>query len=316
MADTSVPATDRESAPPVTEATHPLDARRALGPSPTARFFRRLRGHRSIWIGGGILAVILFMAVFAPLLAPHDPYAQSLSNRLIPPIWMEGGSWEHPFGTDNLGRDYLSRIIYGARVSLMIGFFTAVISGIIGCALGVTAGYFGGRVDSVITFIVTTRLSMPIVLVALAVVALVGGSLVAVVAVLGCLLWDRYAVVMRSATMQTRALDYVAAAEAIGCSTSRIVLSEIMPNVLNNLIVVATFEMAHAILLEAALSFLGLGVQPPTPSWGLMIAEGKEFLLFDPWVITIPGIALTLLVLAVNMLGDGMRDVSAPENRS
>lgn len=305
----------------MTEVTAPvpgsaLDPARALSPSPAARFFRRARGHTSIIVGGGILLFIVLMAVFAPLLAPHDPYDQDLFNRLKPPFWMEGSNPAHPFGTDNLGRDYLSRVIYGAQISLLIGICAATLSGIIGSALGVTAGYFGGRVDTVITFIITTRLSMPIVLVALAVVALVGGSLEAVILVLGFLLWDRYAVVMRSATQQARSMDYVAAARAIGCPTWRIVLSEIMPNVINNLIVIATFEVAHAILLEAALSFLGLGVQPPAPSWGLMIAEGKEFLLFDPWVIAIPGIALSILVLAVNMLGDGVRDVSAPENRS
>ncbi len=294
----------------------PLDPARALGPSPTARFFRRARGHTSIMLGGGVLLAIVLVAVFAPLLAPHDPYAQDLFMRMKPPFWMDGASPDHWLGTDALGRDYLSRIIYGARISLLIGVCTALLSGIIGCALGVTAGYFGGRVDAVITFVITTRLSMPIVLVALAIVALVGGSLQAVVLVLGLLLWDRYAVVMRSATQQARSMDYVAAAQAIGCPTWRIVISEIMPNVVNNLIVIATFEVAHAILLEASLSFLGLGVQPPAPSWGLMIAEGKEFLLFDPWVITIPGIALSVLVLAVNMLGDGVRDVSAPENRS
>jgi peptide/nickel transport system permease protein len=293
-----------------------LDPARALGPSPTARFLRRVRGHTSIMIGGGILLVIVLMAVLAPVIAPHDPYEQDLFKRLLPPFWMEGSDPAHLLGTDNLGRDYLSRLIYGAQISLLIGVCTALLSGIIGSALGVTAGYFGGRVDAIITFIITTRLSMPIVLVALAVVALVGGSLEAVILVLGFLLWDRYAVVMRSATQQARSMDYVAAARAIGCPTWRIVLSEIMPNVINNLIVIATFEVAHAILLEAALSFLGLGVQPPAPSWGLMIAEGKEFMLFDPWVITIPGIALSILVLAVNMLGDGVRDVSAPENRS
>lgn len=300
----------------VTAPTSPLDPARALGPSPTARFFRRVRGHTSVMVGGGILLAMILMAVFAPLLAPYDPYAQDLFARLKPPFWMEGTDPAHVLGTDNLGRDYLSRIIYGAQISLLIGICTALLSGIIGSALGITAGYFGGRVDTVITFIITTRLSMPIVLVALAIVALVGGSLEAVILVLGFLLWDRYAVVMRSATQQARSMDYVAAARAIGCPTWRIVLSEILPNVINNLIVIATFEIAHAILLEAALSFLGLGVQPPAPSWGLMIAEGKEFLLFDPWVITIPGIALSILVLAVNMLGDGIRDVAAPENRS
>ena len=182
--------------------------------------------------------------------------------------------------------------------------------------MGVAAGYFGGRVDMVVTFLINVRLAMPVVLVALAVVALVGGSLEVVILVLGLLLWDRFAVVMRASTMQIRAMDYVTAARAVGCSTRRIVATEIMPNVANSLIVVATLEMAHAILLEAALSFLGLGVQPPTASWGLMVSEGRDMLLFDPWLITIPGVALFVLVLAINLLGDGVRDLSAPENRS
>jgi len=277
---------------------------------------RRMLQHKGFVIAGAILGVIVLMALTAPLVAPYDPYAQDLGNRLVPPAFMEGGSWAHPLGTDGLGRDYLSRVIYGARVSLMIGLLTALISGLIGAVLGVTAGYFGGRVDALICYVLAVRLSMPVVLVALAVVSVIGGSLVVVITVLGLLLWDRYAVVMRSATQQVRALDFVVAAQSVGASTPRIILTEVLPNVMSSLIVVATFEVAHAILLEAALSFLGLGVQPPLPSWGLMIAEGRQHLLFEPWVIVIPGIALSVLVLAVNMLGDGIRDLHAPENRN
>jgi peptide/nickel transport system permease protein len=292
------------------------DVERALESAPGTVRLRRMLGHRSFVIAGVVLAVMIALAIAAPLVAPYDPYAQDLSHRLVPPAFMEGGSWANPLGTDALGRDYLSRVIYGARVSLLIGVSTALMSGIIGAVLGVCAGYFGGRVDSIICYILAVRLSMPVVLIALAVVSIVGGSLTAVIMVMGLLIWDRYAVVMRSATQQVRSLDYVAAAAAVGASTSRIVLAEVLPNVLNNLIVVATFEVAHAILLEAALSFLGLGVQPPLPSWGLMIAEGRQHLLFEPWVIVIPGIALSVLVLAVNMVGDGIRDIAAPENRN
>jgi peptide/nickel transport system permease protein len=293
-----------------------LDAGRILEPGPAAQIRRRVFGHAGFMFGAIVIAIMLAMALLAPLLAPHDPYDQDLARRVINPIWHDDGKWAHPLGTDQLGRDYLSRLIYGVRISLLIGVATMLISGVVGTSLGVAAGYFGGRVDMIITFLITTRLSMPVVLVALAVVALVGGSLAVVISVLGLLLWDRFAVVMRSATMQVRALDYVAAAQAIGCSTTRIVITEIMPNTLNALIVVATLEMAHAILLEAALSFLGLGVQPPLPSWGLMVAEGKEYMFFSPWLITIPGVALFLLVLAINLLGDGIRDITAPENRN
>ena len=279
-------------------------------------FRRRVFGHQGVMIGAAIVLAAVLIALSAPLIAPHDPYYQDLLNRLVPPVWDSRGSWEHILGTDHLGRDYLSRLIYGARISLLIGVGAALISGLIGTVLGVAAGYFGGRVDMVVTFMITVQLSMPVVLVALAVVAIVGGSLQVVIMVLGFLLWDRFAVVMRSSTLQIRSMDYVAAAQAVGCSTTRILTTEIMPNVVNNLIVIATLEIAHAIILEAALSFLGLGVQPPLPSWGLMVSEGKDMMLFEPWLITIPGVALFLLVLAINLLGDGARDITAPENRN
>ena len=282
----------------------------------SSRLKRRFRGHQGMIIGSVIVVSVILVALLAPLLSPHDPYQQDLMKRLIPPVWDSRGSWEHILGTDHLGRDYLSRLIYGARISLLIGIGAALISGIIGTIMGVMAGYFGGRVDMVVTFLVTVRLSMPVVLVALAVVAIVGGSLQVVITVLGLLLWDRFAVVMRSSTLQIRSMDYVSAAQAVGCSTSRILATEVMPNVVNNLIVIATIEIAHAIILEAALSFLGLGVQPPLPSWGLMVSEGKDMMLFEPWLITIPGVALFLLVLAINLMGDGVRDITAPENRN
>ncbi len=289
-----------------------------LEPSPGLLLRKRVFGHAGFMIGAIVLAVIFFMAIFAPYISPGDPYDQVLSRKLIPPIWHDSvkATWEHPLGTDHLGRDYMTRLFYGARISLLIGFAAMLISGIIGTTLGVLAGYFGGRVDMVVNFIVTTRLSMPVVLVALAVVSLVGSSLTMVIWVLGLLIWDRFAVVMRSATQQVRNLDFVTSAQAVGCSTPRILFAEIMPNIANSLIVIATIEMAHAILLEAALSFLGLGVQPPEPSWGLMIAEAKGMMFFDAWLIAIPGAALFALVLAINLLGDGLRDVTAPENRN
>ena len=306
MAETSLPRADLPTTPEI------------LAPSPAALLRRRIFRHWGLLVGGSILTAILAMALLAPLLAPFDPFDQQLDRKLIPPIWHSSikATWAHPLGTDQLGRDYLSRLLYGAQISLLIGVSAMLISGIIGTTLGVLAGYFGGRVDMLVGFIVTTRLSMPVVLVALAVVALVGSSLTVVIWVLGLLIWDRFAVVMRSATQQVRAREFITAAEALGASTSRILFTEVAPNVVNHLIVVATLEMAHAILLEAALSFLGLGVQPPTPSWGLMISEAKGLMFFDPWLIAIPGIALFLLVLAINMLGDALRDVTAPENRN
>ena len=286
----------------------------ALEPSPAALLRRRVFGHAGLLIGSSVLIAIIAMALLAPWIAPHDPYDQVLDRKLLPPVWSESAKadWTHPLGTDHFGRDYLSRLIWGARISLLIGLSAMLISGVIGTVIGVVAGFFGGRVDMVANFLITTRLSMPVVLVAIAVVSLVGSSLTVVIWVLGLLIWDRFAVVMRSATLQVRNLDFVAAAQALGCSTGRIVFSEILPNIANHLIVVATVEMAHAILLEAALSFLGLGVQPPEPSWGLMISEAKGLMFFDGWLIAIPGTALFALVLSINLLGDGVRDVTAP----
>src|SRR5262245_8648931 len=280
----------------------PLDA-----PTPGALLRGRILRHKGLLTGLTLLTLIIMIA----LLAPYDPYQQDLPRRLIPPLWYAKGEWAHVLGTDNLGRDFISRILYGARISLLIGLAVMAISGVIGSALGLAAGYFGGRVDMLVTFVITVRLAMPLILVALAVVATLGGSLVVVILVLGLLKWDRFAVVIRAATQQVRGLDYVAAAECIGASTPRILFGEVLPNVLPQLVVVATVEAASAILLEAALSFLGLGVQPPLPSWGLMIAEAKSYMFFSFWLIAIPGTALALLVLAINVVGDGVRDVTA-----
>jgi peptide/nickel transport system permease protein len=278
--------------------------------------WRRVWKNKAVVVGVGLLLLIVILGVFAPFFAPYDPYVQNLENRTVPPFWYEGGSWMHPLGTDPLGRDYLSRLFYGARISLLIGISVAIMSGFIGTTMGMLAGYFGGKTDMVVSFLVTTRLSMPVILVALATVALIGGSLWVVIMVLGLLKWDRFAVVMRSATQQVRSLDYVAAAQAAGASTPRVLLGEVLPNVLPHLIVVATLEAASAILLEAALSFLGLGVQPPLPSWGLMISEAKGYMFFSFWLIALPGAALAVLIFSINLAGDGLRDLLSPEGRA
>ena len=285
-------------------------------PSPRRILLKRAREHRGLVIGGAIVLAVVLIALFAPLISPHDPYAQDLSKRLLPPVWSEKGSWEHIFGTDALGRDYLSRILFGARISLLIGISAAIGSGLIGTTLGLLAGYFGGRVDSVVTFIVSVRLALPVVLVSLAVVSLFGGDLWIVVTVLSLLLWDRFAVVVRSATQQLRNQEFVTAARAMGASTPRILIVELLPNLIGPLVVIGSLEVAHAILLESALSFLGLGVQPPTPSWGLMVSEGKGLVFFDARLIALPGAAIAILVLGINLIGDGLRDVLTPEGRS
>jgi peptide/nickel transport system permease protein len=268
------------------------------------------RGWKSVstWVGAVIVGIAVFCAVFAPVIVPHDPFAQDLGKRLVVPIWMEGGSSLHILGTDQLGRDYLSRLIWGCRISILIGVTVSIVSGVIGITIGVLGGFMGGRVDDAVLFAITTRLSIPVVLVALAVVGLLGSSMPLLVITLGLLLWDRFAVVARATTMQVRNLDYVAAAWCAGCSRARILTREVLPNIASHLVVVATLEVALAILLEAALSFLGLGVPPPLPSWGLMIAEAKDYMFFSPWVIVVPGLSLFVLVLGINLLGDGLRD--------
>ncbi|MDC3080425.1 MAG: ABC transporter permease [Pseudomonadota bacterium] len=291
-------------------------AEEILEPTPMTKLRRRVFKNHSFLIGAVILIFIILIALLAPLFSPHDPYDQDLARRLMNPFWHDKKTNDlYLLGTDKVGRDYLSRLIYGAQISLLIGFLTILISGTIGTALGVVAGYFGGRVDMVVNFIINTRLAMPVFLVAMAAVVAFGASLHVVIMVLGLFLWDRFAVVMRSITMQARDLDYVKAARAIGCSTPYIIIREIFPNVLSSLTVVATVEMANAILLEAALSFLGFGVQAPTPSWGLMLNEGREYMFFSPWLLALPGTGLFLLVLAINLFGDGLRDVTLERER-
>jgi len=321
-------------------------AEEILEPSPWSKLRKRIFKNTSFLAGAIFLVLIFFMAVLAPVFEYlgwiHDPYAQDLAKRLQNPFWhtyswgcdafFDLSCWDltrlppedygrvkydpaHIFGTDKVGRDYLARLVYGAQISLLIGFSTMLISGLIGTVLGVTAGYFGGRVDMVVNFIINTRLAMPVFLVAMAAVVAFGASLYVVILVLGLFLWDRFAVVMRSITMQARDLDYVKAARAMGCSTPYIIVREIFPNVISSLTVVATVEMANAILLEAALSFLGFGVQAPTPSWGLMLNEGREYMFFSPWMLALPGTCLFILVLSINLFGDGLRDVTLERER-
>jgi peptide/nickel transport system permease protein len=270
------------------------------------------RGLLSNWgflVGAFIVGACAIIALLAPWIVPYDPFAIDLERRLVPPSFMEGGDPRNFLGTDQLGRDYFSRLIYGTRISMVIGVLTVITSGLIGITLGVLGGFYGGKIDDFVVFCITTRLSIPAVLVALAVAALRGSSFMLVVLVLGLLLWDRFAVVARSTTMQIRNLDYVAAAWCAGASRWWVLSREVLPNIATHLAVVATLEMALAILLEAALSFLGLGVPAPLPSWGLMISEAKEYMFFEAWVIIIPGAALFVLVLGVNLLGDALRDM-------
>ena len=305
---------------PMSSSTNnlPVHVPKPVGSQTSRRrtLWQRIGQNKALTIGCGLLLIITILAIFAPIFSPFDPYVQDLAYRTVPPVWFDKGTWLHPLGTDQLGRDYLSRLLYGARISLLIGVSVACISGLIGTTMGMLAGYFGGRADMLVSFLVTTRLSMPVILVALATVAIVGSSLWVVIMVLGLLKWDRFAVVMRSATQQVRSMEYVSAAQSAGASTFRILMTEVLPNVLPHLIVIATLEAASAILLEAALSFLGLGVQPPLPSWGLMISEAKSYMFFSFWLIAIPGTALAVLIFAINLAGDGLHQLFSPDERA
>ncbi len=300
----------------ITSSSHTIASNEAGAPSPRSLMVQRARGHLGFIAGAAIVLTLILVALFAPLLAPHDPFAQSLANRLLPPVWEDGGRWEYLLGTDQVGRDYLSRLIYGARVSLMIGFGAAMIGMVIGVTLGICAGYFGGWVDHVVSFFLTAQLALPGILLAMALVFIIGPSLWVVIGIIGVLHWTYFLVVTRSATQRLKSQDFVAAASAMGASRWQILRTEILPNLTNQIIVIFTFELGISILAESALSFLGVGIQPPTPSWGLMIAEGKQALFFRPWLVILPGAFLFLLVIGANLLGDGLRDVTSPEGRN
>lgn len=288
---------------------------RVDAPGPGEIMRRRARSHVGFLAGTGFVLLVVLLAVFAPWVSPSDPFTQNLDARLIDPFWAKGGDWAHPLGTDSLGRDYLTRILFGARISLTIGFGAAIISGVVGSTVGIIGGYFGGRVDAVVMYLINVKLALPGILIALSLVSVFGGSLIALIAILGFLFWDRFAVVTRSVTQQIRGQEFVTAAHAVGASHTRILLREILPNVTSHIIVIASLETAIAILVEAVLSFLGLGIQPPTPSWGLLISEGRNFMFFKPWLIALPGLALFFLVIAINLMGDGIRDITVPEGR-
>ena len=282
--------------------------------TPKDIMFRKALRHTGFKFGLLLLLLLAFIGIFVPFFVDISPYDQDITNRLLPPVWSEGGSWKYVFGTDGNGRDYLARIIYGTRISLTIGIGAAFVGMIIGVTLGVIAGYFGGVVDQVINYILTCQLALPGILFLLTIISIVGSSVTVVILVIGVLHWTLFLVVTRAATQRIRNLDYVTAAQAIGASRFKIIFHDIIPNVLNQIIVIFTLEVGIAILSESAISFLGVGLQPPTPSWGVLIAEGKEAIFFQPWLIILPGIALFLLVISINMVGDGLRDITDPNS--
>ena len=266
------------------------------------------------------LFILVFLLVlpglFAPYLAPHNPIRGSLRARLKPPVWVQGGTITHPLGTDKVGRDILSRIIYGARISLAVSLVAILVSGVIGTALGLMAGYFGGRLDALIMRLVDISLGLPVILLALVFVAAIGASFITVVVVTTVLLWARYARQVRGETLSIRERDFIARARVAGASHFRIMLRYIFPNVINTLTVLATLQIGAVILLESALSFLGAGIPRPTPTWGSMIADGRDLIVVAWWIAMFPGLAIMLTVLSLNLLGDWLRDRLDPKLRN
>jgi peptide/nickel transport system permease protein len=262
--------------------------------------------------GGVILLIVLTGAVFAEYLAPHEPNRQRLIARFKPPFWVEGGSMTYPLGTDNVGRDIWSRIIHGSRISLIVGVCAVGVSMLIGVTLGLTSGFWGGRVDSVIMALVDIMLAFPQLILAFAMVAVLGPGIGNIILVLGITGWERYARVVRAEVLALREREFVQAARAVGVSNLKIVFGHIMPNTFSSVIVMATLQTAQAILAEAALSFLGLGTGRTYPSWGQMISLGRDYISIAWWLSTFPGLAILLTVLAINLVGDRIRDVLDP----
>ena len=263
-----------------------------------------------------LMCLLVIPALFAPLVAPYDPLKGSLAKRLKPPAWEQGGTIDHPLGTDKMGRDILSRLIYGARVSLTVSLLAIFVGGAIGTALGMMSGYFGGRTDTLLMRLVDISLSLPTILLALVLVAAVGPSFGTVITVLVVLLWARYARLVRAETLSVRERDFIARARVAGASHLRIMTRYIFPNVVNSLIVLATLQVGYVILLESGLSFLGAGLPRPLPAWGLMIADGRELIVTAWWVSMFPGLAIMLTVLSLNLLGDWLRDHLDPKLRN
>jgi peptide/nickel transport system permease protein len=266
-------------------------------------------------VGGLIILGLLVTAVFCPLLAPGDPYQQDITKRLKPPAWMEGGTTEDLLGTDHLGRDLLTRNKYGTRVSLTVGISAVLLQVLIGVGLGLLAGYYRGMIDSIISFLVNCMMGFPFILLVMSLVAVLGPSLQNIIIALGITGWPVFTRLTRIETLRLREQEFVLAATSLAFSTARILVRHILPNLLPSILVLGTVEVARAIIQESLLSFLGLGIRPPTPSWGVMLAEGRNYMLMQWWLAAFPGVAIFLSALGINFLGDALRDLIDPHLR-
>jgi peptide/nickel transport system permease protein len=272
--------------------------------------------HLRLGVFGGLLILgLLVIAVCAPYLSPHDPYEQNIMARLLPPSWMEGGQPDYFLGTDHVGRDLFSRILHGSRISLAVGLSAVLVQVVIGIALGLLAGYYGGTADSMVSFTVNVMMGFPFILLAMSLVVVLGPSLNNIILALGLTGWPVFTRVARMETIKLRDQEFVLAARSLAFTVPRILVRHILPNLIPSLLVLITFEVARAIIRESLLSFLGLGIQPPTPSWGVMLAEGRDYMLFQWWLAAFPGLVIFLSAMGINLLGDALRDLADPHMR-
>jgi peptide/nickel transport system permease protein len=303
-----------EPAPEPIKTTEEFQLQRVAERNLRTRMVRSLRQRPTRGIGLVILLVIVLMAIFAPLITPQAPETTSFALRFKPPFWMEGNVPPYFLGTDQLGRDIWTRIVYGARVSLVIGLLAMLVAGPLGVFLGLISGYRGGGTDTVIMRVADAQLAIPAILLAIAIIAVLGRNLLILILVLGVTKWVEFARVSRAEALHLKETDFVMASRVVGVRTDRLLSRHILPNLMTPIIVLASFAVAEMILAEAALSFLGLGVQPPTPSWGSMISDGRDYLSNAWWVATWPGVAILITVLAINFVGDWLTEVLHPRS--
>jgi peptide/nickel transport system permease protein len=276
------------------------------------KVLRKLAKDKGALFGLVMVLLVIVAAIFAPLLSPHDPIFQDVEKRLLPPIGQEGARPEHLLGTDHLGRDIMSRLIYGARISIIVSTSAVVFSAVLGTLIGLLSGFYGGKVDHIFMRIADVQLAFPFILLAIAIIAVLGPNLQNIIIVMGITGWVIYARVVRGEVLSLREKEYVLAVRALGGSNGRIIFRHLLPNVIPPCIVIVTLELARMIIMEAALSFLGLGIQPPTPTWGGMLADGRVYLATSWWLATFPGLVIMLVVLGINLLGNWLRDILDP----
>ncbi|MCI3926284.1 ABC transporter permease [Paenibacillus sp. TRM 82003] len=304
------------------ELAHPVPVDKtsceaAAKPNRLRRWGRMLLASKTGTAGLAMTAAVVLVAMLAPALAPHDPSVMNARNTLAPPFWMDGGSMQHVLGTDNLGRDMLSRIIYGSRISLLVSVAAVLIAGVIGIALGIVCGFYGGRwFDSLVMRVVDAKMAIPTILLMLVIIGVFGTSVTTLILVIGLTEWTAYTRLIRGEVLSIRQRDYVRAALSIGTRDRTIMLKHILPNIVSICIVISTLTIGGNIVLEASLSFLGLGIQPPIVSWGYMLNEGRDHIATSWWISTFPGIAITFTVLGIIFLGDWLRDVYDPRSQS